>query len=58
MDRLIERLMHTLEAVNSVLWHEYVLYVLLGVGVLFTVWSGFGQFRSRMVRREIGSGVR
>lgn len=35
-----------LDGVNGVLWHDYVLYVLLGVGVLFTFWSGFGQYRA------------
>lgn len=32
--------------INGIFWHEYVLYFLLGVGILFTLWSGFGQFRS------------
>lgn len=35
-----------LDAVNAVLWHDSVLYILLGVGVLFTVWSGFSQYRA------------
>jgi AGCS family alanine or glycine:cation symporter len=35
-----------LDAVNAVIWHDYVLYIVLGVGVLFTLWSGFGQYRS------------
>jgi len=35
-----------LDAVNEVLWHDAVLYSVLGVGVLFTLWSGFGQYRS------------
>jgi AGCS family alanine or glycine:cation symporter len=35
-----------LESVNAVLWHDAVLYTVLGVGVLFTLWSGFGQFRA------------
>lgn len=35
-----------LNKVNGVLWADWVLYVLLIVGVLFTVWSGFGQYRS------------
>lgn len=38
--------MSVLEAVNGVLWHDYVLFTLLGVGILFTLWSGFGQYRS------------
>jgi amino acid carrier protein len=33
-------------AINAVLWHDIVLYVVLGVGVLFTVWSGFSQYRA------------
>ncbi len=38
--------MGVLNAVNNVLWHEWVLYALLGVGILFTLWSGFGQYRA------------
>ena len=38
--------MAALDAINSVLWHDYVLFTLVGVGVLFTLWSGFGQFRA------------
>ncbi len=29
---------------NAVLWHEYVLYAIVGTGLLFTVWSGFSQY--------------
>ena len=35
-----------LDAVNEILWHNAVLYSVLGVGILFTLWSGFGQYRS------------
>ncbi|HET9679370.1 MAG TPA: alanine:cation symporter family protein, partial [Gammaproteobacteria bacterium] len=35
-----------LNSVNAVLWHDSVLYILLGVGVLFTAWSGFVQYRA------------
>ena len=31
---------------NSILWHDYVLYGIVGTGVLFTVWSGFSQYRA------------
>jgi len=31
--------MDVLEAINAVLWHDYVLFTLLGVGVLFTFWA-------------------
>lgn len=34
------------ETVNDVVWHDYVLLTVLGVGVLFTVWTGFGQYRA------------
>ena len=30
-------------AINGVLWHEYVLFIVVGVGVLFTIWSGFSR---------------
>jgi AGCS family alanine or glycine:cation symporter len=29
---------------NGILWHNVVLYVVLATGILFTVWSKFGQF--------------
>jgi AGCS family alanine or glycine:cation symporter len=35
-----------LAELNSVLWHEYVLYAIVGTGTLFTVWSGFCQYRA------------
>ncbi len=35
-----------LETANSYLWHNNMLYLMVGVGVLFTLWSFFGQFRS------------
>ncbi len=33
-------------AANDVIWHDAVLYVVLGVGLLFTAWSAFGQYRA------------
>lgn len=35
-----------LTAINAVLWHDSVLYIVLGVGLLFTVWSGFCQYHA------------
>ncbi|MFK8029742.1 MAG: alanine/glycine:cation symporter family protein [Gammaproteobacteria bacterium] len=35
-----------LETANAYLWHDNMLYLIVGVGVLFTVTSFFGQFRS------------
>jgi AGCS family alanine or glycine:cation symporter len=33
-------------AINGFIWHDYALLTVLGAGVLFTIWSGFGQYRA------------
>ena len=38
--------MEALNQVNDVIWHESVLYIVLGVGLLFTLWSMFSQYRA------------
>jgi AGCS family alanine or glycine:cation symporter len=35
-----------ISAANAILWHDYVLYALLGSGILFTIWSGFCQYQA------------
>ena len=35
-----------LAAANAILWNDYVLYVLLGTGIVFTFRSGFSQYRA------------
>ncbi len=35
-----------IETVNGILFADFVVYALLLVGLLFTVWSGFGQYRA------------
>ena len=35
-----------LSTLNGILWHETTLFALLGTGVLFTIWSGFSQYRA------------
>jgi AGCS family alanine or glycine:cation symporter len=35
-----------LAELNGILWHEYVLYAIVGTGFLFTFWSGFCQYRA------------
>ncbi|MCH2148018.1 MAG: alanine:cation symporter family protein [Phycisphaerales bacterium] len=35
-----------IESITSFIWADWVLYVVLGVGVLFTLWSGFSQYRA------------
>ncbi len=42
----MEHLWKLLDSINGVIWADWVLYVVLGVGVLFTIWSGFSQFRA------------
>ncbi|MBT8144904.1 MAG: amino acid carrier protein, partial [Gammaproteobacteria bacterium] len=42
----MERFNAVAEAINAVLWHEYVLFLLLGTGVVLTFWSGFCQYRA------------
>ena len=37
---------NVLNAINGVIWADWVLYFVLGVGVLFTLWSGFCQYRA------------
>jgi len=32
--------------IGDIIWHQNVLFVLLATGVLFTIWSGFCQFRA------------
>ncbi len=33
-----------LAALNAILWHDYVLYAIVGTGLVFTIWSGFSQY--------------
>lgn len=34
------------KTLNGILFSNYTVYALLAVGVLFTIWSGFGQYRA------------
>lgn len=42
----MEGLSNFLAVSNALLWAQPVLFALLGVGVLFTFWSGFAQYRA------------
>ncbi len=44
-------------ALNTILWHEYVMYSIVGTGVLFTVWSGFSQYRALLHGPQVIRGV-
>jgi len=42
----MENLNAIMSSLNAVIWHDSVLWLLLGTGVVFTVWSGFSQYRA------------
>ncbi len=42
----MEQLNHFIESLNGILFSNYTVYALLFTGVLFTIWSGFGQYRA------------
>jgi AGCS family alanine or glycine:cation symporter len=46
-----------LAELNGILWHEYVLYAIVGTGLLFTVWSGFCQYRALTHGPKVISGI-
>ena len=41
-----EMVMGVINSINGVIWADWVLYTVLAVGVLFTLWTGFCQFRA------------
>jgi AGCS family alanine or glycine:cation symporter len=43
---MFQDLISALATLEGVLWATPVLFVILGVGVLFTIWSGVGQYRA------------
>ncbi|MBA3563334.1 MAG: sodium:alanine symporter family protein [Gammaproteobacteria bacterium] len=46
-----------MDALNGILWHDSVLFLLLGTGILFTFWSGFGQYRALTHGVQVTRGV-
>lgn len=46
-----------LDVINGIIWHNAVLYIVLGVGVLFTIWSGFCQYRALTHGVQVVRGV-
>ncbi|MGI9264180.1 MAG: alanine/glycine:cation symporter family protein, partial [Gammaproteobacteria bacterium] len=42
----MESLNAIMSALNAVIWHNAVLWLLLATGVVFTIWSGFSQYRA------------
>ncbi len=50
-------MMNLIEAINNVIWAEPVLYAVLATGVLFTIWSGFCQYRALTHGMQVTRGV-
>ncbi len=46
MESFVENMNSILGLIGGILWHQYVLYFILLVGILFTLWSGFCQYRA------------
>ncbi|MBL9100835.1 MAG: sodium:alanine symporter family protein [Myxococcales bacterium] len=46
MDALVTGMNDWLTALNAVIWHDSVCYIVLAVGLLFTLWSGFCQYHA------------
>jgi len=47
----------TLATINAVLWNETWIFIIAGTGVLFTVWSGFSQYRALTHGPKVVRGV-
>ena len=47
MQPFLDSMNEFIGAINGVIWADWVLYVVLGVGVLFTLWSGFCRVPGR-----------
>ncbi len=43
---MLEFINQSLAFINGIIWHQYVIFFLLAVGILFTFWTRFTQFRS------------
>jgi len=50
-------LSQALATVNAVLWNETWILIIAGTGVLFTVWSGFSQYRALTHGSQVVRGV-
>jgi len=42
----MSELSQILATINAILWNETWIYIIAATGVLFTIWSGFSQFRA------------
>ncbi len=49
--------MEIINAVNDFVWADWALYIVFGTGVLFTLWSGFCQYRALTHGVQVTRGV-
>lgn len=42
----MEKFIQLVMSANDILYHDYVLYIVLGTGILFTFWTKFCQYRA------------
>ncbi|MBJ88925.1 MAG: hypothetical protein CMO98_03610 [Woeseia sp.] len=47
----------TLAAINVILWNDTWILIIAGTGVVFTIWSGFLQYRALLHGPKVVSGV-
>jgi AGCS family alanine or glycine:cation symporter len=40
----MEQVNSILGTLNTIIWHNYVLFAILATGIVFTIWSGFSQY--------------
>ena len=57
MDAFLDQMNGFLKTVNGVIWHNWVLYIVLGTGLLFTLWSGFCQYRALTHGTQVTRGI-
>lgn len=43
--KIIDNLRHILSSLNSILWNEYWIMIIAFTGLVFTIWSGFAQYK-------------
>ena len=49
--------MEIVSAISNVLFHNYAVYVVLGTGILFTIWTKFCQWRALTHGTQVIRGV-
>ncbi|MFK7959164.1 MAG: alanine/glycine:cation symporter family protein [Phycisphaerales bacterium] len=53
----MDQLNQLVGSINGILFHEAVVFVLLATGILFTLWTAFGQYRALTHGTQVVRGV-